>query len=32
MTVWTKAALGEKVPAYPPDSFQASGWPAMLGY
>src|SRR6266571_1758161 len=31
ITVCTKAALGENVPAKPPDSFQDSGWPATLG-
>src|SRR5713101_4158816 len=31
ITVCTKAALGEKMPAKPPDSFQASGWPATVG-
>jgi hypothetical protein len=30
-TVCTKAALGEKVPANPPDSFHASGCPAVEG-
>ena len=31
ITVCTKAALGENVPAKPPDSFQDSGWPATVG-
>ena len=31
ITICTKAALGESVPANPPDSFQASGWPATEG-
>src|ERR1700737_2201759 len=30
-TVWAMAALGEKVPAKPPLSFQASGCPAVVG-
>src|SRR5713226_4117771 len=30
-TVWTFAAFGEKVPPKPPLSFQASGWPVVVG-
>ena len=31
MTVSRYAALGDKVPANPPDSFHPSGWPTTVG-